>query len=170
MARGTRRYQRGSARRQSLWLSVELPPVDVAANSATLLGSLNAGGLALRPFTVVRTRVILTCQSDQVAATEEFGGAWAFGVTTERAVTAGIGSIPNPFGNADSDEFFFYDDTFGQFTFVGSVGTTTQVSFPADSKAMRKVGPDDNIAFMFESLPDFGATVGVLGRMLIKLH
>ena len=56
-----------------IWLFIGYPTdkVTIAAGSATLLATLNAAALALRPFTVMRTRLRLWIGSDQTVASEE---------------------------------------------------------------------------------------------------
>ena len=156
-------------KRAPVWFGIELNPVAVASNSAVLLFTLNAGALALRPFTVVRTRMKLLYQSDQSAALEEYGGALGIAVVTDRAAAAGIGSVPNPFANIDSDAFFVHDTFYAQSGAAGdSIASTNWISI--DSKAMRKVGIDDDIVGTVEALSLGGLEVGIIGRMLVKMH
>ena len=50
--------------------------------------------------------------------------------------------------------------------FNESVGS----AYDIDSKAMRKVGPNEDVALMIEEVNAFGAVVQTTGRMLVKLH
>ncbi len=59
-------------KRDSLWLQFQ--PTITAVNgggTAVLIFTLNAAALALRPFTVVRTRFQLGMRSDQTSAAED---------------------------------------------------------------------------------------------------
>ena len=167
----TRRVSGKSSKRVLIWLALELDPVTVAANTGVLLGSLNAAALALAPFTVIRTRGIFTFRSDQIADAEQFAGAIGMQVVTQQAVGAGIGSIPTPLAEADSD-FFLYENYFGSTLDGGGAVQVheSQVQRVFDSKAMRKVDKNDNIAITAEATALAGTSVGVYGRILIALH
>ena len=140
----------------------------MASNAAVLLASLNAAALAQRPFTVVRSHLKWIYKSDQTAALEDYGGAVGAAVVTDRASAAGIGSIPNPWANSDSNQFFVYDTFYNQSGAASDlIGATSFIV--TDSKAMRKVGPDDDIVFVTEALALNGFLLGVIGRLLILL-
>ncbi len=96
---------RGAPRRKSLWLdfaSIFVDRAALAAASVSLVSSLNAAALALRPFTIVRTRGLLIVQSDQVAATEQPFGALGLSVVTDQASAIGISAVPTPITDAGS--------------------------------------------------------------------
>ena len=66
----------GVSRRETVWFGdVYTNTAVAAANTAVLLSSLNAAALALRPFTIVRTRGQLSIRTDQTAATEQQVGS-----------------------------------------------------------------------------------------------
>ena len=167
------RFVRGSkSNRVPTWLFANVAQTAIAANSAVLLGSLNAAGLALRPFTVIRSHLWFHMESDQVAASEESHGALGLIVANDQAVAAGANSIPAPASNADAP-FFVYQAFINSFIrldatgVIEPAGTNVQI----DSKAMRKVGANEDIAIMIEN---DDATTGFLasiqGRILVKLH
>ena len=61
----------GRSVRETMWISLDETQTTLAsANSAALILVLNAAGLALRPFTIIRTRGTLLVRSDQLAASE----------------------------------------------------------------------------------------------------
>jgi len=136
---------------------------------------LNAASLAIRPFTIVRTRLAISFLSDQVASSEFTQAVLGMQVVTEAAATAGIASIPTPITEVNAD-FFVYKPMFSQILFATGVGFQESVGdaamYVVDSKAMRKVGIDDDVAQTLEVRQ--GATLGVdiaiEGRFLIKLH
>ncbi len=104
-----------SQRRQTVWIGLPFSTNTLTAGGGTIIASLSAGGLALRPFTIVRTLYQIYIRSDQVAAREIYAGAFAEAVVSEEAVTAGVAAMPTPVTEADSDLFFVYQ------TFIGGV-------------------------------------------------
>ena len=56
--------------RKTFWFSGLHSSVALAAGGATLISSLNAAALALRPFTIIRTRGFVGVTMDQVIASE----------------------------------------------------------------------------------------------------
>ena len=170
MARRTRTFVR-PAPRSNVWLGIDLSGQTVAANSQVLLGSLNAGALLLRPFTIVRTRLRILIQSDQEAVSEEvrvfFGGM----VVTEQAVAIGVTAVPGPDAESDGD-WYVYDASAHKMTVLSAVGQQTPVGtqLAVDSKAMRKVANNRDSIFVAENTAGVGARITVCGRQLIKLH
>ncbi len=74
----------GRMRRETLWFNGVATSTNLAAaNTAALTAELNAAALALRPFTVVRTRVEWSVVSDQRVATEFFDAAMGWAVVTD---------------------------------------------------------------------------------------
>ena len=67
MANRTRRFVR-PAPKTKIWIGAGAGTTVLAASSATLVSVLNAGALALRPFTILRTRMDLLVASDQTGA------------------------------------------------------------------------------------------------------
>ena len=160
-----------SAPRTSIWIGAGISAVTTTA-MATLIASLNAAALALRPFTIVRTRMKIHYVSDQNAASEATQAAFGIQVVTEVAATAGAGSVPTPITEPDAD-YFVYEPLFSDFDFIDATGfqqnantNTTTV----DSKAMRKVDVDDDVVFTLEQRNVLGTIISLEGRMLIKLH
>ena len=172
--RGGSRVVTRSAPRVSTWFEVR--PVNsltaIANGASVLIGTLNAAALALRPFTIVRTRLLLYWESDQVAVTEVPIGSFGMIVVKQTATTAGIASIPTPQTEPNAD-FFVYETLVSEFTRIdgsgfseGSQGLKTVV----DSKSMRKVGLEDDLAVIFQNISTVGANAFVGGRFLVKLH
>ena len=155
--------------RTSLWLTHEPAQDAVAASANTLIAVLGATALALRPFTVVRTRLMVKLCSDQVAASENPFGAFGIIVTTEQATAAGAASIPNPSTDGDAD-WFVHQPLFAPFTFLSSAGVFDNDRLHViDSKAMRKVGNNQDLAFMYDMNTGVGGTFFSGGRILVKL-
>ena len=109
--------------------------------------------------------------SDQVVAFEDPGGAYGMIVVKETAAAIGITAVPTPFAEGDAD-YFVYQGMTVSFTFVSGVGVDGNAGshYIVDSKAMRKVGPTDDIVSVFESRNAGGMFLNVEGRTLIQLH
>ena len=163
----------GRQRRQMLWLqAVEIEATGTTAGFTTLLTSLNAAALALRPFTIVRTRGLLVARSDQVAASEFFSIAYGDIIVTDQAVAAGVGSVPTPAAEPQSD-WHVFERLSGQFDFGTGVGfQIDSVERVIDSKAMRKVDLGEDLIGVQEVtlVSDGGVTLNSFTRVLIKLH
>ncbi len=170
MARASKVYY--STPRSNVWFGMGLAGT-VIASSATLLLTLNAAALALRPFTVIRTRLAIMFGSDQLVANEGSNGVLSFQVVTEAAAAAGVASIPTPLTETNAD-FFVYKPVAFDFLLNTAVGFNEHRGDAAyhtvDSKAMRKVGQNDDIAVVIQQRVATGAIVGIEGRMLVKLH
>ncbi len=160
-------------RRESLWL-FGAPTITTlaSASQAVLLLSLNAAGLALRPFTIVRTRGLFQVSSDQAATTEEYNASVGSAVVSDQASAIGITAIPTPETDRSSDLWFVYETIAGNFTVSSAIGL-----FEAgherviDSKAMRKVEDGEDFVTVIEtSVVSSGARVYYSDRVLVKLH
>ena len=163
----------GFARRQTAWLFVSTVETTLAGSpSASILSFLNAAALAMRPFTVVRTRgqyMFLSDVSGGVAE-ESFGCALGYVVVSDQASAIGVTAVPTPVTDKGSDLFFVYEQGFNSIervdaTGFGLVGTTVRY----DSKAMRKVNDDEDIVITAENEVN-GVIIIHSARMLIKLH
>ncbi len=170
MARRTRgRFIRPPAK-TTVWVGVNLGLDIVAASALTFLGSLSATALALRPFTIVRTRLHTSYDSDQVSAGEIPFGMFGMIVVNDKAITAGVTAIPGPATDIN-DDFFVHQGMSQRFTLITAIGAFEGApSWQIDSKAMRKVDLGDDVAMMFEQTATVGASLITLGRMLVKLH
>ncbi len=166
--------QRGGARRrETVWIDSigGWSEQNIATGGAVLLGSLSTLALALRPFTIVRTRGMLQVNSDQGALSERQLGAYGFAVVSEQAVAIGITAVPTPITDGGSDLWFLYE-YFASMEFVQTaVGIATYRGVKFDSKAMRKVEDGQDVVEVVEldGLSD-GATFSSAFRMLLKLH
>ncbi len=167
----TRGFRR--SRRESFWFAISANQSTMAAAStAVLASSLNAAALSLRPFTVIRTRLVFYARSDQQAASEQYSVALGFAVVSDQAIAIGVTAVPTPDTDRDSDLFFVYEDLVGRFTFSDATGFIEQgVTKYIDSKAMRKVEGGQDVAIVLESTTLSAGVIGhIAGRMLIKLH
>jgi len=171
MARNRQRLIVRPKPRTKMWIGAGLAAQTVTGATPALIGVLNAAALLLRPFTILRSRLYFRVRSDQTAATEVNTGVVSCQVVTDSATTAGIGSIPSPLTEPTAD-FFVYEPFAYEFEFRDATGASdvSGRAFTVDSKAMRKVGHDDDVAVVLEQRGAAGVTIGVEGRMLVQLH
>jgi len=176
MARKSGFVRRGGVmRRETLWLGIAATDTALgAATTAAIINSAPAGVLALRPFTIVRTRGLLNVRSDQISADETFGAALGFSVVSDQALAIGVTAVPTPVTDQGSDMFFVYEEVLGKFSFITGVGFQSGGADQCryyDSKAMRKVNDNQDISFAIESQSVVSSgQVLHSGRMLVKLH
>ena len=171
-----RSFVRGAAAisrsRETLWLFDTTVEVTLAgAPTAVLALSLNAAALALRPFTVIRTRGFMHCQSDQAALPETFGVGLGMAVVSDQAAAIGVTAVPTPVTDKGSDLWYVYESLFGATigdAFVGNMANRG-VQKEIDSKAMRKVNDDQDLIVVVEN-EIAGCVVTYTGRFLVKLH
>jgi len=172
MARRRSRFIR-PAPRTKIWIGAGVGGVSVPSNTKVLVSTLSVGSLLLRPFTVLRTHQVLLWSTDQIAASE--GPVAGFGhiVVTEQAAAIGITAIPDPSGQDGDPEadWFVWQGLQTNFEFSTAAGfRDVGKHYVVDSKAMRKVGPDDDLVSVVSSNGGFGAILTVAGRRLIQLH
>jgi len=143
----------GATRRETAWLFIQTVEATLGgAPTATLANSLNAAALAMRPFTIIRTRGVLYVSSDQVAATERYMGDMAMAVVSDQAVAIGVTAVPTPATDKGSDLFYVYEQVVGTFTFLDATGSLQKGEMiQYDSKAMRRVNDDQDQIVVFEN-------------------
>ena len=173
MARARSRFIR-PAPRTKMWIGAGLGQASIVASTKQFLGSFTAAGLALRPFTILRTRMDLLLMSDQQSASERPIVTFGLIIVTDTATALGVTAIPDPssiLGNPEAD-WFVHQAMSMSLLFASAVGVdgNNGQHYTIDSKAMRKVGPDDDLAFMTSEDNAVGALLIVNGRQLIQLH
>jgi len=171
------RFIRGTvARRETLWFtSPGSLVVLAAANQAVLLQVLNAAALAIRPFTIIRSRGVVGISSDQTGATEDQHAAFGCAVVSQQASAAGVGSIPTPVTDDGSDLWFVYQRLMAkiQFASVSGMDANAGKIYEFDSKAMRKVEDGEDLVVVAENGPagtGAGVRINWYVRFLIKMH
>ena len=156
-----------------LWIGIDLSTTAVAAGASVLFGLFDAAALALRPFTILRTRAAFHAESDQLAASETPHGAMGMIVVSDQAAAAGVASIPAPLANSDAP-FFVWEPWIASVSLATAVGYSdpSGVNITIDSKAMRKVNNNEDMAVVVQNVADggIGANVTMVGRMLVNLH
>ncbi len=167
MARAHRGFTRaGHNTRLTQWVGPALQGFQpVAGAGASIIASFTPG----EALTIVRTRGFVCIKPNSVAADAEIIGAVGMGIVSSEALTAGIASMPEPFTDADWGGWalwraFSYDFEFSDasgFNFPGW-------NFELDSKAMRKMGPNEALVVIAES--QTGAyDMAFIHRVLVKL-
>ncbi len=139
--------------------------VAVANGGATLVSSI--------PFeeavTLVRTRGYVSIIPAAFSADVNITGAVGVGVVTAEAFAAGVASIPEPFSDGDWGGWLLWR-SFAYHFELGSVASfeSTPFHFELDSKAMRKISPNEVIVTIAES--QAGAyDINMSQRSLVKL-
>ncbi len=158
-----------------MWIGWGVGNNTVVASTVKLISTYGAAVLALRPFTIMRTRGIIAIRSDQEVADEYPFGSYGSLVVTETAAALGITALPDPdsfIGAGDPEQdWYIHQVCQCSFRFGSGVGfqEDSVSEYLIDSRAMRKVGPDDDVVDLF-SPTTLGCQVFSGGRQLIQLH
>ena len=176
MARNRARFTRPQPRTK-MWIGAGTGSTSVVGSSIQLIGTLSAGALLLRPFTILRTRMQLDVRSDQETAIEHVIASYGRIVVTDTAAAIGATAVPDPSGISGDPEADWYvwqalaNTFFIDINGTDGIGVSTLANRTViDSKAMRKVGPDDNVVSMVGNELSTGFQLTSNGRMLIQLH
>ncbi len=160
-------------RRESLWVDIAFGNTAFSAMGGTILFTLNAAALALRPFTFVRWRAVLQVRSDQTASSEDQLGAYGIAVVSDEAVAVGVTAVPTPVTEMNSDLWFVHQIFMHSIQVSSAVGILSPAGsvYQVDSKAMRKVEDGQDVVGVGElSGAGAGFVLQDAGRALIKLH
>jgi hypothetical protein len=113
--------------------------------------------------TIVRTRGSIVIMTDQAAAAQEDQiGAVGFCLASDQAVAVGVGSVPTPYTDQDS-ELWFVHQYFANRTFVNSasIHDNRSITYDFDSKAMRKMESGQTMVIVVEN----GGTQGLVYKL-----
>ena len=169
-----RRYRSSGPRREYSWFDIPPAAVTMVAAGGTIFASLTGVELARRPFTIVRTHLLAYLETDQLAASEFQVGALGMAVVSDQAAAAGVGSIPTPVTDDDSDLWFVHKWLMNSFAFGSAIGFQSQAGkvYEIDSKAMRKVNDGEDVVLVGEGefTQGSGLIMMIVGRVLIKNH
>ena len=170
----TRSLGRVGKDRLTVWFSWPMViTTSAAASAAVLTVSLNAAALALRPFTIIRTRGIMHTRSDQTSVLENYSAALGFAVVSDQSVAIGVIAVPTPDTDRGSGLWFVYEEIAGVFGFVSGIGTSDPFGSTRyfDSKAMRKVDVGQDVISVLENTSvSLGTSTHMAARMLIKTN
>ncbi len=170
-----RSFRRGasaiSSNRRTQWTaSADIAGYTTLAAAASVLDQTLSNAVQT---TVMRTRGSISVLSDQIITSEEPFGAIGMCIVSDQAAAVGISSIPTPMTEAESDLWFVHEFFYAPVTFVTAVGMgDISQTFHFDSKAMRKVAPNETIFGSVSAETEVGAaTLAFVAdtRMLVKL-
>ncbi len=140
----------------------------VASNTSVILQQ-NAG---LGNTTIVRVRGLLSVQPDAYSVDLNVQGALGMGIVSDQAFAAGAASIPGPWSEPDWGGWFVWQAWASRLEFLSAVGVlfsdASERTYMIDSKAMRKVEPNETVVVMAESQAG-GVNIHSPFRMLVKL-
>jgi len=152
MARRPRFVQRSFTKRATFW---GRSPAD------TVVTSLAAGAAVLdstavpivQGETIVRTRGHIAIQSDQLSGGENLVGAVGMAIASDEAVAVGVGSLPTPYTDSDSELWFMHEFFSHSFKFTDATGWQEQgfSIWKFDSKAMRKMESSQTLIVVVEN-------------------
>jgi len=172
MANRTRGRIVRAQRRLTSWF--QFIPVETAFDGTaggTILFTLNAAALALRPFTIVRSHFMIRVSSDQNAASEDQGGAVGMAVVSDQASAIGVTAVPTPITDMGSDLWFVHQQFMNVVTITAAgLDASAGAVFVVDSKAMRKVDIGQDVVIVVEAGASNGFELIVGGRMLVKVN
>ena len=119
--------------------------------------------------TAVRLRGQVSIAPNAFTADLNIVGAIGLGIVTAEAFAAGVGSIPEPFNDADWGGWLMWRSFSYRFEFASAVGVDfPNWNFEVDSKAMRRISPNEVAVIIAES--QSGAfVISTPLRMLVKL-
>ena len=161
------------SRRETSWNFITPTATVITGGGSALVVSGNAALLAKRPFTIIRTHIYWSLESDQVVATENYQAAIGMAVVSDQASAIGVTAVPTPITDQGSDLFYLHSWGSGSFLFQSAIGVEAQFKGyeeHIDSKAMRKMNDDQDLVLTVEAtiaLSD-GVSIFVAGRFLIK--
>ncbi len=150
--RGSRFHVQRSIKRGTFW---GRSPAD--AGSTALAGStaiLDSTGVpVVEGETIVRTRGMISVMSDQKANGENVVGAVGACIASDQAVAVGVGSLPTPYTDQDSDLWFLHQYFVAGITINSSSGYEGRpwTTYHFDSKAMRKFHTGQAVCFIVEN-------------------
>jgi len=171
MARRHQRFVR-PPKKTKQWIGASIDTVvTVPSTLATVVAVYDAAILGLRPFTILRTHLVLSFRSDQSATAEFPFGIYGETIVTDTAAALGTTAVPNP-GDEPEGDWYIYQPLQAEFLLKSAVGfeANAMQTVVVDSKAMRKVGPDDSLMAIFKMVSSVGGQLLVQGRQLIQLH
>ncbi len=147
---------------------------NVASNTKVIALQFSAASfLDLVPCTIVRTRIDILWETDQISAGEIQIGALGAAVVSDVANQAGAASIPGPISDPTFAGWFVFQPLQNRFNFQTGVGfeSVAGKQYTIDSKAMRKVKIEEAVVIMVETAASSdGARFALNVRMLLKLH
>ncbi len=120
----------------------------MASGGATLVASFPFE----EPLTIIRTRGMISVKPTSYAVDLSIAGAVGIGVVSAEAFTAGIASVPEPFSDGDWGGWFVWRSFGHHYEVLDATSSLLgSWSMEIDSKAMRKVTPNEVMVVVAES-------------------
>ena len=139
-------------RRQTRWFGpADQGYVAVATTAQVLVASLPIDLTSLVRPTITRTRGLISIKPELFSADVDIVGCFGAGVVSQEAFDIGITAIPGPFDDADWSGWYVWQPFAFHFEETAGSSGLWSVELPIDSKAMRKVGPNEVLVFVAES-------------------
>ena len=169
----SRGFRQAPRRRRSWTLGPgrDTPQTTVSASVASIISDFIAVGAS--GTTLARLRGDFRAQIITASSSMDgFSGAFGIGVATNAAITAGAASVPTPVTEQDWNGWLYwraFNLKSVETTVVGRFGSVLQ--WQVDTKAMRKLDPDDGVYAVFEVTEVGTSTMQVFfdSRMLVLL-
>ena len=161
-----RRFGSNRSARLTEWSSlVDAASVVVATTGSSIVSSTSFED----PGTLIRSRGLVTLELPSYAADALVFGAFGAGIVSAEALAVGITAVPHPYRDADWGGWMIWQAIGMRFEFNDATGTfLASWNYDVDSKAMRKVGPNEAWVFVAES--QSGAfSIHESVRLLLKL-
>ena len=138
----------------------------VASGGSTLISSTSFAA----PATVVRNRGMVAIKPSSYTADVSPVGAVGMGIVSQEALAVGVSAIPTPFSDADWGGWLMWRSFAYHFESITQAGVLLGTwNMEIDSKAMRKVEPNEALVFIAES--QSGAfSIAETVRLLLLLH
>ena len=151
------------------WAGIPSLQTDISTDTTTLGPSLVFTG----PATVLRIRGYVSGHFDStVMVDDDIVLTFAMGVISTDAFSAGAGSVPDPAGEPEYPWVWYHqmtlfaESTMGLGTHAWGLGAQRA---EIDSKAMRKMKPGQNLAFICQSAGASGAPTTTLNFGLTRV-
>ena len=139
--------------------------VAVASTGATLVSSVSFED----PGTLIRSRGALSLHPTSFAADGNVVGAFGAGIVSAEALAVGITALPHPYRDSDWGGWMIWESFAFRLEFASAVGfEMPTIRIVIDSKAMRKVAPNEALVFVAES-QEGAFQVNEAIRLLLKL-
>jgi len=141
-------FPRGKQRLTSWFGPADQGFITVASGAKVLVANL--------PFeeslTLVRTRGVVAIKVQSYTADVSPVGAIGMGIVSQEAFAAGVASVPDPISNPDWGGWFVWRTFAMHFENISQVGVLLgSWSFEVDSKAMRKISPNEVLVIVAAS-------------------
>ena len=156
--------------RQVVWVGpADQVPVVVPTNTSVIIAAFDPVAVGFDKPTIVRTRGVFEHFPTAFGVDLAYQGAFGICVVSSDAFGVGASAIPGPFTDSDWGGWFVWQSFAYRLEFSSGVGLLkAHETLEIDSKAMRKIGPNETMVVMAESQAG-GFTVWDGTRHLFKL-